>query len=159
MARHLLDAKKVEKAKPKVKPYRLADGDRLYLYVAPSGVKAWQYRYRHEGKQQTLTLGKLSDVLTLAEVRKRTQQARDKAAAGEHLTRESVCAEPQVRRRLEHVRVDREALDEARDKTQQLDAGLSVGGLREPRQPSFGHEWYPDRRGLRPPRGADAEKS
>ena len=27
MPRHLLDAKKVERAKPKEKPYRLADGD------------------------------------------------------------------------------------------------------------------------------------
>lgn len=88
MARHRLDAKTVEKAKPKAKSYRLADGDGLYLYVATSGVKSWQYRYRHEGKQQTLTLGKLSAVLTLAEARRRAEQARDKAAAGEHLTRE-----------------------------------------------------------------------
>ncbi len=88
MPRHLLDAKKVEKAKPQAKAYRMADGDGLYLYVAPSGVKSWQYRYRHEGKQQTLTLGKLSNVLTLAEARKRTQEARDKAAAGQHLTRD-----------------------------------------------------------------------
>lgn len=88
MAKHLLDAKKVEKARRGPKPYRLADGGGLYLYVARSGVKSWQYRYRHEGKQQTLTIGKLSDVLTLAEARKRAEQARDKAAAGDHLTRD-----------------------------------------------------------------------
>jgi integrase len=88
MARHRLDAKTVEKAKPEAKPYRLADGDGLYLYVATSGVKSWQYRYRHEGKQQTLTLGKLSAVLTLAEARRRAERARDKADAGEHLTRD-----------------------------------------------------------------------
>src|SRR5688500_4790335 len=88
MPRHKLDAKTVQNAKAKSRPYRKADGGGLYLYVAPSGVKSWQYRYRHEGKQQTLTLGKLSDVLTLAEARKRVDQARDKAAAGVHLTRE-----------------------------------------------------------------------
>ena len=68
MARHLLDAKKVEKARPRVKAYRLADGDGLYLYVPPSGVRAWQYRYRHDGKPQTATLGKLS-YMSLAEAR------------------------------------------------------------------------------------------
>jgi integrase len=86
MARHLLDAKKVEKAKPRAKPYRLADGDGLYLYVPPSGVKAWQYRYRHGGKPQTATLGKYSDVQGLAWARSKADEARSKAAAGDHLT-------------------------------------------------------------------------
>ena len=85
MARHLLDAKKVEKAKPHVKAYRLADGDGLYLYVPPSGVRAWQYRYRHDGKPQTATLGKLS-YMSLAEARTKADGLRAQAAAGDHLT-------------------------------------------------------------------------
>lgn len=85
MARHLLDAKKVEKAKTRAKAYRLADGDGLYLYVPPSGVRAWQYRYRHDGKPQTATLGKLS-YLSLADARAKADGLRGKAAAGEHLT-------------------------------------------------------------------------
>lgn len=88
MPRHLLDAKTVEKAKPKSSPYRLADGDGLYLFVAVSGVKSWQYRYRHAGRQQTLTIGRLSPALPLAEARRRAQHARDKAMAGMHLTHE-----------------------------------------------------------------------
>jgi integrase len=85
MARHLLDAKKVEKAKVRAKPYRLADGDGLYLYVPPSGVKAWQYRYRHAGKPQTATLGKLA-YMSLSGARTAVVEARSKAAAGDHLT-------------------------------------------------------------------------
>lgn len=41
-------------AKPKDKPYRLADGKGLYLEVKPSGIKAWRYRFElfHEGKRK-----------------------------------------------------------------------------------------------------------
>ena len=40
--RHLLTDRHPRAAKPKTKPYRLADGGGLYLYVAPSGVKSFQ---------------------------------------------------------------------------------------------------------------------
>lgn len=32
-------------AKPKDKPYKLPDGNGLYLEVKPNGVKAWRYRF------------------------------------------------------------------------------------------------------------------
>jgi hypothetical protein len=38
------------------------DGDGLFLYVPPSGVSAWQFRYKLEGRSQTLTIGKLADI-------------------------------------------------------------------------------------------------
>jgi integrase len=85
MAKHLLDAKKVEKAKPRAKSYRLADGDGLYLYVPPSGVKAWQYRYRHAGRPQTATLGKLA-YMPLSRARELAEEARGNAASGDQLT-------------------------------------------------------------------------
>ena len=84
MAKHLLDAKKVEKARVRAKAYRLADGEGLYLYVPPSGVKAWQYRYRHAGRPQTATLGKLA-YMSLGQARTAGTEARSKAAAGDHL--------------------------------------------------------------------------
>ena len=40
MAKHLPMDRKVQNAKPKAKPYRLADGDGLYLYIPPSGASA-----------------------------------------------------------------------------------------------------------------------
>jgi integrase len=85
MARYLLDAKKVENAKPRAKSYRIADGDGLYLYVPPTGVRAWQYRYRHGGKPQTATLGKLA-YMSLSQAREAVVRARGRAAAGDHLT-------------------------------------------------------------------------
>lgn len=68
MARYLLTNQQVKAAKPREKPYRLADGDGLYLYVSPTGVRAWQFRYRLNGKPLTATLGR-ADILALAEAR------------------------------------------------------------------------------------------
>ena len=85
MARHLLDAKTVEKAKPKAGAYRLADGEGLFLFVAASGVKSWQFRYRLTGKPQTLTIGKWP-VVSLADARKHADDARRRAGSGENLT-------------------------------------------------------------------------
>jgi len=85
--KELLSALDVSRAKPKTKPYRLADGGGLYLWVPTSGVKVWQFRYRHGGKPQTATLGKLSTVQALAWARAKAEEARSRAEAGDHLTR------------------------------------------------------------------------
>ena len=85
MARHLLSDRHVKAAKPRKHPYRLADGDGLYLYVPPSGVFAWQFRYRLDGKQLTATLGR-ADLLSLGEAREAALLARKRVAEGQHLT-------------------------------------------------------------------------
>lgn len=89
--RHLLGPLDVSRAKPKAKPpakpYRLADGGGLYLWVPLSGVKTWQFRYRHGGKPQTATLGKYSDVQGLAWARGKAEEARSRVEEGDHLTR------------------------------------------------------------------------
>jgi Arm domain-containing DNA-binding protein len=85
--RQLLTDRHARAAKATTKPYRLADGGGLYLYVAPSGVKSWQYRYRHDGLPQTATLGKFSTEQGLAWARGAAETARNKASSGEHLTR------------------------------------------------------------------------
>ena len=85
MPRHLLDAVDFRNARPKAKPYRLRDGDGLFLYMPPSGVAAWQYRYKLDGKSQTLTIGKCAD-MSLAEARKRAEKARVVSADGGNLT-------------------------------------------------------------------------
>jgi hypothetical protein len=85
MARHLLTALQVQNAKPKKKPYRLADGDGLYLYVPLSGASSWQFRYRLGAKPQTATLGRL-DPITLGQARAKAQDVRTLAADGHHVT-------------------------------------------------------------------------
>jgi len=91
MARELLSERQVSTAKPREKSYRLHDGGGLALYIAPSGTRSWQFRYRlpganpGEAREQTLSLGKFPD-LTLAAARAAAADARRRAATGEHLT-------------------------------------------------------------------------
>ncbi|MFO1325439.1 MAG: integrase arm-type DNA-binding domain-containing protein [Burkholderiales bacterium] len=85
MARHLLKDIHIKNARRKAKAYRLRDGDGLFLYVPPSGVRSWQFRYKLGGKGQTSTLGKC-DNLSLAEARQRAAEARALVEKGEHVT-------------------------------------------------------------------------
>lgn len=85
MAIHLLTDIAVQNAKGRAKPYRLPDGGALYLYVAPSGTKAWQFRYRLAGRPLTATLGKYPTT-SLKEARSRAAAARTQAEEGQHLT-------------------------------------------------------------------------
>lgn len=39
----------VQNAKPKDKPYKLADGRGMFLLVKPDGAKLWRWRYRRPG--------------------------------------------------------------------------------------------------------------
>jgi len=81
MARHLLSDVVIKNAKKGEKPYRLADGDNLYLYVATSGVKSWQYRYRINSKPDTYTIGKYPR-LGAAAARAEADWARGEVEAG-----------------------------------------------------------------------------
>ena len=76
----LSDAK-VRNAKPKPKPYKIADGEGLFLLVTPSGGKYWRLKYFFAGKEKLLALGVYPDV-TLADARERRAQARKVLAAG-----------------------------------------------------------------------------
>lgn len=52
----LADAK-VRAAKPRPKPYKLADANRLYLLITPSGGKLWRWNYEYDGKQKSMAFG------------------------------------------------------------------------------------------------------
>ena len=71
----------VERAKAKDKPYKLADGESLYLYIAPSGAKSWQYRYSFAGRPLLLTIGTFPDI-SLSRAREHLQTARTLVANG-----------------------------------------------------------------------------
>ncbi|MEM9233409.1 MAG: Arm DNA-binding domain-containing protein, partial [Pseudomonadota bacterium] len=49
-----LSDRQIRTAKPKEKPYKLADSYGLYVYVTPKGSKLWRMKYRHGGKEKTL---------------------------------------------------------------------------------------------------------
>jgi len=71
----------IRKAKPDEKTRKLFDGGGLFLQVEPTGGKLWRYKYRFEGKEKTLYLGKYPDV-PLQEARKHHQTAREQLAQG-----------------------------------------------------------------------------
>jgi integrase len=75
-----LTATAVKQAKPKAKPYKLADGGGLYLLVKPNG-KYWRYKYRFASKEKLLALGVYPDT-SLADVRKLHQASRKGLANG-----------------------------------------------------------------------------
>ncbi|MEB3718601.1 prophage integrase IntS [Escherichia coli] len=77
----MLTVKQIEAARPKEKPYRLLDGNGLYLYVPVSGKKVWQLRYKIDGKEKILTVGKYP-LMTLQEARDKAWTARKDISVG-----------------------------------------------------------------------------
>jgi integrase len=67
-------------AKPKDKPYKLADEKGLYLLIKPAG-KYWRLDYRFDGKRKTLALGVYPDI-SLKEAREKRDEARKQIAQG-----------------------------------------------------------------------------
>lgn len=76
----LSDAK-ARNAKPRSKPYKIADGEGLFLLVTPTGSKYWRMRYFFGGKEKLLALGVYPD-LSLADAREKRADARKVLAAG-----------------------------------------------------------------------------
>ena len=77
----------IRKAKPGPRDYKMADGAGLYLLVTAAGGKLWRLKFRVDGKEQKLALGSYPDI-TLAEARKRRDEARQRLALGSNPARE-----------------------------------------------------------------------
>ena len=70
----------VRNAKPQDKPYKLTDGDGMYLLV--NGTKKyWRYDYRYLGKRKTLALG-VYPTITLGDARERRNISKKSLANG-----------------------------------------------------------------------------
>lgn len=68
-------------AKPKSKPYKLADGGGLHLLVQPSGSKLWRFRYRFNSRENMLAFGSFPEV-PMADARTKREDARKLLAKG-----------------------------------------------------------------------------
>jgi integrase len=69
----LTDAK-VRTAKPRLKPYKISDTNRLFLLVAPSGGKLWRWNYNYDGKNRTMAFGAYP-LVSLADARAKRDEA------------------------------------------------------------------------------------
>src|SRR5271154_5648414 len=76
----LSDAK-ARNAKSRSKPYKLSDGEGLFLVIMPSGSKYWRLKYFVVGKEKLLALGVYPQI-NLADARERRAHARKLLAAG-----------------------------------------------------------------------------
>ena len=72
---------KVKTAKPKEKPYKLAAGRGLHLLVKTDGSKHWQFRFRFDGKENTLAIGRYPEV-SLANAEKKATSSLELLAEG-----------------------------------------------------------------------------
>jgi integrase len=78
-----LNARQVDTAKPKDKPYKLSDGGGLYLLVNSNGSRYWRLKYRINGKEKLLSIGVYPDVPLAAARSKRDEAKRTLAAGGD----------------------------------------------------------------------------
>jgi integrase len=77
----------------KDKPYKLSDGDGLYLLVQPNGHKFWRFRYRFAGIEKMLALGPFPAV-SLADARAKRDEARKRLVEG---------VDPSVQKKLDRI--------------------------------------------------------
>jgi len=91
----------IRKAAPTAKPYKMADGGGLHLFVSPAGGKLWRYRYEIGGKEKTLSIGKYP-AISLAAARQARDKARSILAAGR---------DPSIAKRVEKLTIRAQAAD------------------------------------------------
>ncbi|SFN32216.1 Integrase [Nitrosospira briensis] len=96
----------VRNAKPADKPYKLTDGDGLYLLVNSAG-KYWRYDYRYLGKRKTLAFGVYPDVPLATRVEKDEETGRTRKVTGARELREEA-------RQLLAQRIDPGTIKQAR---------------------------------------------
>jgi hypothetical protein len=79
----MMTSSAVANAKPRAKPYKLADERGMYLLVKSDGARWWRFDYRRPGsaKRNTLSLGVYPDV-SLRQARERRDDARKLWADG-----------------------------------------------------------------------------
>jgi integrase len=92
----MLTDKAIRALHPRPKPYRVADGDSLFILVQPTGAKHWVYRYRFAGKETTLSYGLYGELPT-AVARERHREARRAVKEGNNPTFQRQAAKARAR--------------------------------------------------------------
>jgi integrase len=71
----------IRRSKAAASPYKLADSGGLHLFISPAGGRLWRWKYRFDGAEKLMSLGRYPDV-ALAEARERRDAARKRLANG-----------------------------------------------------------------------------
>lgn len=77
-----LTVKQLNAVEPRAKPFKLPDGNGLFVLVRPNGSKLFRLRFSHGGKQKDLSLGAYPK-LGLKEARLKADEAKAQARRGE----------------------------------------------------------------------------
>lgn len=92
----------IRKSKPADKPYKLSDSGGMYLLVTPAGGKLWRLKYRVEGTEKLMALGRYPEI-TLADARERRDAARKRLAHGADPMAERMAEKTAVKSATEHT--------------------------------------------------------
>lgn len=77
----MLTVVEIRALKPRDRPFKVSDGDGLYLLVQPSGALLWRFRYKVFGIERKLSLGSFPQV-TLQQARRKRDEARSELTDG-----------------------------------------------------------------------------
>ena len=89
----MLTDTKIKALRSKDKPFKIADGHGLYIYVTKHGAKYWRQKYRINGKEKLLSHGEYPFV-TLQQARSLRDKAKEKIKSGE---------DPAIYKRIESI--------------------------------------------------------
>lgn len=73
----------IAKKPPREKPFKLYDGEGLYLLVNPNGSRWWRFDYTFHGRRLTISFGTY-DTVSIAAARVKRFEARQQVAAGQN---------------------------------------------------------------------------
>jgi integrase len=134
-----LTAKQLENAKPKDKPYKLADGGGLFLLIKPSGSRLWRMKYRAGWQEKLLSFGTFPKV-SLAQARRQRDDARKLIEEGTDPSAERKAEKQRAATAADNSfeRVAREFVDKRRETWSEGHAEYVLGRLAKDVFPALG---------------------
>jgi integrase len=92
----------IRRSKPAERPYKLSDGGGLHLLITQAGGKLWRWKYRFDGAEKLMALGRYPEV-ALADARERRDAARKRLANGIDPMAERMAEKTAVKIATEHT--------------------------------------------------------
>jgi integrase len=92
----------IRRSKPAERPYKLSDGGGLHLLITQAGGKLWRWKYRFDGAEKLMALGRYPEV-ALADARERRDAARKRLANGIDPMAERMAEKTAVKVATEHT--------------------------------------------------------